>query len=215
MEKKHEKLFRTILWIGVIILIITLLVSAIIRITDLMASILTRQMPFPGSIEYGYAQKPMLTLLHILPGMIFLVLGAMQFVKRIRMNYINFHRWSGRIYLVLGMIIGFSAIIMSFTIRFGGYIETSAVTIFGSFFLFSLVKAFLHIKKKEFVQHREWMIRAYAIGLAVASMRPLIGLFFAFTDMKFKDFFGIIFWIAFILHALVAELWIRYTRKKV
>lgn len=215
LNVKKEKLYRTILWIGVIVLIITLFVSAILRITELAATLKSGQMPFPNSIEYGYAQKPLLTLLHILPGMIFLVLGALQFVKKIRKNYINFHRWSGRIYLMLGLVIGISAIIMSITIRFGGYAESSANIIFGSFFLFSLGKAYSSIRRKDFVLHREWMIRAYAIGLAVATMRPIIGLFFAFTDIPFHEFFGYIFWIAFILHAFVAEKWIRFTRLKV
>ncbi len=213
--RKYEKLIRALLWSGVIILIFTLFVSAIMRTSALLETMRTGNMPFSGSIEYGYAKNPFLTLLHILPGMIFLVLGALQFVKKIRLNYINFHRWSGRIYLSLGLVIGLSAIAMSYTIRFGGYVETAAVTVFGSFFLFSLGKAYCHIRRKEFASHREWMIRAYAIGLAVATMRPIIGLFFAFSNIPFHEFFGYIFWIAFILHAFVAEKWIRYTRLKV
>lgn len=215
MRRKNERLFRTILWVAVFILIITLFVSASIRTKELVESMNTGNMPFPGTIEHGYALKPWLTLIHILPGVVFLVLGALQFVKKIRNNQISFHRWSGRVYLILGIIIGVSAIIMSYTIRYGGYIETAAVSVFGSFFLFSLVKAYLHIRRKEFAVHREWMIRAYAIGLAVATMRPVIGLFFAFSEMKFHEFFGIVFWIAFILHTLVAEWWIRFTRQKV
>jgi hypothetical protein len=58
------------------------------------------------------------------------------------------------------------------------------------------------------------MIRAFSIGLAVGTMRPVIGLFIAFTDIQFSSFFGYTFWFAFIVHFTVAELWINYTRQQ-
>src|SRR5438094_742807 len=45
---------------------------------------------------------------------------------------------------------------------------------------------------------REWMIRAFAIGLAVATIRPIIGIFFAtrvFSGLTPAEFFGTGFWI--------------------
>jgi len=210
---KREKLYRTFLWTCVVLLIITILIATGRRFVDLADTRKSGILLQPDSIEYGYAKNPALTLLHILPGIIFLLLGALQFSKAIRRKYIHLHRWSGRINSVLGIVIGVSAIIMSFTIRFGGYIETSAVVLFGAFFLFSLARAYMHIRKKEFSLHREWMIRAYSIGLGIATMRPIIGLFFAFSSLPFSAFFGYTFWIAFILHLSIAELWIRYTRR--
>jgi hypothetical protein len=38
---------------------------------------------------------------------------------------------------------------------------------------------FLHIRRGRVALHREWMIRAFAIGLAVAAIRPIVGVFFA------------------------------------
>jgi hypothetical protein len=64
-------------------------------------------------------------------------------------------------------------------------------------------------------QHREWMIRAFAIGLAVATIRPIVGLFFAFsrlTHLTPQQFFGTAFWLGFTLHLIAAEIWINYTR---
>src|SRR5260370_1378403 len=74
-----------------------------------------------------------------------------------------------------------SALIMSFQMAIGGANETAATTLFALVFLFALTKAFLHIRRREIAQHREWMIRAFAVGLAVATVRPIMGLFFAFS----------------------------------
>jgi uncharacterized membrane protein len=83
---------------------------------------------------------------------------------------------------------------------------------FALIFLFSLGKAFLHIRRRQIVQHREWMLRAFAIGLAIATVRPIVGMFFALTDLGPREFFGIAFWLGFTLHLVIAEVWINQTR---
>ena len=59
------------------------------------------------------------------------------------------------------------------------------------------------------------MIRAFAIGPAVATTRPIVGAFFAtrrFSHLTPHDFFGIAFWLGFTTHLIAAEIWINYTR---
>ncbi len=59
------------------------------------------------------------------------------------------------------------------------------------------------------------MIRAFTIGLAVATIRPILGLFFAtrsLTHLTPHDFFGTAFWLGFTMHLIAAEIWINYTR---
>lgn len=212
MKYKTTKLLTFLLWVALASLIITLFVSTTMRVLNLNNVFETGFMPPRQSIDYGYARQPVLTLLHILPGALFIVLGALQFVKNIRRNFIKIHRFMGRIYILLGLIVGITAIIMGFLMKFGGLAETTAVLVFSSYFLLALLKAYKHIRNREYDLHREWMIRGYAIGLAVATMRPIIGLFFAFTQIPFNRFFGYVFWIAFIIHLIVAEWWIRFTR---
>lgn len=56
------------------------------------------------------------------------------------------------------------------------------------------------------------MIRAFAIGLAVGTIRMWIGLFEATGVFEFQDAFGPAFWIAFVMHAIAAEIWLRVRR---
>ena len=58
--------------------------------------------------------------------------------------------------------------------------ERAAITLFAIVFLVSLVKALIHIRRREFALHREGMLRAFAIGLVVATIRPIVGVFLAF-----------------------------------
>jgi hypothetical protein len=165
----------------------------------------------------GFAAHPTLTLIHIVPGLLFILLAPLQFVKRIQSAYPKVHRFISYIVLVCGLIIGSTALIMGYIMAIGGITETLAVTVFGIAFLFSIVKTYVNIRKGEVALQREWMIRVLAIGLAVSTTRPIVGIFFAtsrFTGLTVHQFFGVAFWIAFTLHVIVAEIWIRRTRGK-
>ena len=85
---------------------------------------------------------------------------------------------------------------------------------FAIIFLFGLGKAFRHIRRRELAHHREWMIRTFAIGLAVATVRPIVGMFFTLTNLSPQEFFGAAFWLGFTLHLVLAEIWINYTRPR-
>jgi hypothetical protein len=58
------------------------------------------------------------------------------------------------------------------------------------------------------------MIRAYGVGLGVATTRPIVGMFFAFRRLTPHEFFGIAFWLGFTITALAAEVWVDYTRQR-
>jgi uncharacterized membrane protein len=172
--------------------------------------------PEGAMLDSGFARHPVLTFVHITPGLLFIILGPLQFMKRIRARRLRLHRWSGRVFLASGMVVGVSALMMSPRMAIGGVNEQVAVTLFAILFLFALTKAFLHIRRREIALHREWMIRAYAIGLAVATARPIMGVFFAtrpLTHLTPQEFFGTAFWLGFTLNLIAAEVWINYTRQ--
>ena len=168
-----------------------------------------------NALDQIFARHPILTMIHIVPGLLFMLLGPFQFNRTIRARHLRWHRWNGRLFVVCGLIIGVSAQAMSFGVpAIGGVNQAAATVLFGSFFLVALGKALWHIRRREIALHREWMIRAFAIGLAVATIRPIIGIFFAtspLTGLTPSQFFGTAFWIGFVLHLIAAEAWIHRT----
>lgn len=204
-----------IVWAGVLLLIL-IGVAAVTRRTVVLlfpGTLGTGSSSPAAALDTGFAHRRALTLLHILPGGLFLTLAAVQFMPSVRAKHIRVHRWMGRCLVVLGLIIGVSALVMSYTMNIGGPNETAATTLFAIVFLYSLVKAYRHIRRKEVARHREWMIRAYAVGLGVATTRPIVGMFFAFRRLTPHEFFGIAFWLGFTITLLVAEAWVDYTRQ--
>jgi len=166
-------------------------------------------------LDAAFAQKSLLTLLHIVPALVLVSLVPFQFSRRFRNRHIRVHRWMGRLCVSLGLVIGISALGL---IRnpIGGPVEVSAILVFDAIFLISLVKAFVHIRRREVAQHREWIIRAMSVALGVATVRPIMGVFFAtgrFTGLTPHGFFGMAFWTGFLVTLLTGELWIRYSRQ--
>lgn len=164
-----------------------------------------------AAFDSGFGQHPVMTMLHILAGAFFLIPGLLQFWPAMRKNHPLFLRRSEGLFFVAGYVTGFSALCLPFIIPpVGGLNESACTTLFSVFFLVCLTRTLQC--RKDAVLHREWLIRVFAIGLAVATIRPIIGLFFAFSGLPPQVFFGTAFWIGFTLHAIAAEVWIHYTR---
>ena len=86
-------------------------------------------------------------------------------------------------------------------------------------FLISLVKGFLYIRAGQIALHREWMIRAFAIGLSIATMRllfvPALIIVGDPTHSQIETLSIMSFTVVFCLHCGFAEYWIRRSRRLV
>lgn len=148
-----------------------------------------------AGLDSGFARDTALTLIHILPGALFLGLAPLQFARNFRERNLKFHRRMGTLLVICALIIGVSALVMSFRMNIGGANETAATTLFAIVFLICLVKAYLYARSRQIDRHREWMIRTFGVGLGVATTRPIVGMFFAAHRMTPHEFFGIAFWL--------------------
>jgi uncharacterized membrane protein len=138
----------------------------------------------------------------------------LQFVRRIRARHIAWHRWSGRVLILLGFVVGTSALRMSYTMAIGGANETAATTLFAILFLVFLSLGFWNIRRGRVARHREWMTRTFGVALGIATTRPIVGIFFAARRLQPQEFFGIAFWLGFTLTLLGAEAWIHYSESR-
>jgi len=206
------------LWVAVIFLAFIGLAVATRRTVVLLkpGAMSARNNP-AADLDGHFAGERSLVLTHILPAMLFMVLGPLQFVRGLRSAYPQVHRWSGWIFLMASAVVGVTGLTLAFGKTIGGVDEKAAIILFGSFFLIALAIALRHALRREFAQHREWMIRGYAIGLGVAAIRPIMGTFFAFAILhghkpEPREFFGTAFWIGFTVQMIAAEAWINYTK---
>ena len=165
----------------------------------------------------GFLKYPTIVALHVILGGLYLALAPFQFVSRIRSRHLGYHRWAGRVLVSIGLVVGTTGAFMGFVIPIAGWIERGYIGVFGAFFLVALVKGFLHIRAGRVALHREWMIRAFAIGLAVATQRlifiPALLAVADPTEGPVAMLSTVSFMAAFVVHVSVAEAWIRLTRR--
>jgi uncharacterized membrane protein YozB (DUF420 family) len=119
----------------------------------------------------GFLEFPVATALHVILGGVYLALAPFQFAKRIRSRHLGYHRWAGRVLVPIGLLVGAAGVFMAVVIPAAGWSERVVVGSFGLLFLLALGKGFLHVRAGRVAMHREWMIRAFAIALAIATTR--------------------------------------------
>ncbi len=195
-------------WGGVALLIIVMMVFTAIRLTSDVPHLLSGTVPGEGEFDRRYVENPVLAYLHILPGVVYLVAAPLQLWARFRNRHLGFHRKLGRVLVVAGLLSGVFAIAFGLLHPFGGWVEASAATVFGIYFITALSTAYRSIRSGNQTRHRRWMIRAFAVALGVGTIRFWIGLFEALGMLEMDDSFGLAFWIAFLMHAAAAELWL-------
>jgi uncharacterized membrane protein len=166
----------------------------------------------------GFLRFPTVVALHVVLGGVYLALATFQFVKRIRSRHLAYHRRIGRLLIAVGVMVGATALFMGFVIPKGGSPERVVIGLFGTVFLVALVKGFVHVRAGRVSLHREWMIRAFAIGLAIATARLIFypALLITTTDpsdRRFGTLLAVALAVAFVFHLSVAELWICVTRR--
>ena len=165
-----------------------------------------------AQLDGGFLQHRLRTFAHIVPATIYLLLLPFQFIRRIRTRHPRFHRWNGRILVVLGIFVAFSAIALSRTNSIGGVNEAAATTLYALLLFWFLIAGFRSARRRDFTTHRQWMLRAYGVTLGVATTRPIVGIFFATRKLTPHEFFGTAFWLGFTLTLIAAEVRIHTTR---
>jgi len=162
--------------------------------------------PQLAALDAVFASHPALTLTHILPALAFVVLAPFVYIRHFAGT-----KWPRRLLFPLGAVVSVTAYAMSVD-AVGGWVERSAVLLFNSLFLFSLFRAYRHMRRGETLLELRWMTRAIGILLGIATTRPVMGIFFAtsrLTHLEPQQFFGIAFWIGFSINTVIIELWLR------
>ncbi|KQU70638.1 hypothetical protein ASD62_06110 [Phycicoccus sp. Root563] len=167
-----------------------------------------------------YVAHPWLAYGHIVPGVVYLLGAPLQLSHRFRSRHYRLHRRLGRVLLGCALLSGVLSVVLGVVFAWGGGAETTATLVFGSWFVVALLLAFRAIRRGQVPQHRRWMVRAFAVGLGVATIRIWVGLFTGIQigllgmgdeTMPVRATFGIAFWLGLSMHVAFAEWWLRRT----
>ena len=115
---------------------------------------------------------PLPVVLHICSVVLFSLGGAFQFSAGFRRRFRAWHRQAGRVLLAAGMVAALSGLWMTQWYPWpagDGWMVYVERMVFGMAMLLCLLFSIDAIRRRAFVAHGEWMIRAYAIGLGAGT----------------------------------------------
>lgn len=144
---------------------------------------------------------------HILFGGLALVIGWIQFSKKMRKANLARHRTIGKVYVIAALISGSCGIFIAFNAT-GGLVTTLGFMGLGVVWLYTTVKAYLAIRKGDFALHEGLMIYSYAACFAAVTLRIWLPL----LTIAFQDFtiaYRIVAWLCWIPNIIFAFFWVR------
>lgn len=148
--------------------------------------------------------------LHVFGAIFALALGPFQFVEGIRRKHLRLHRWMGRVYLGLGVLVGGLAGLYMSQYAHGGPLGKLGFGALALAWLYTGARAYDAIRRKDVAEHRRWMIRNFALAYAAVMLRLYLPLAVV-SGADFSIAYGVIAWACWVPNLLVAEWLIRAT----
>ena len=162
--------------------------------------------PVPPAVGGNAMAHPWLWV-HAGFGATSLILGPWQFMPQVRARWPRVHRWIGRIYIFCVIVGGFAGLLLA-----GG--TTAGPIARAGFGLLAIVSVGVAVNglrlamTGRYAEHREWMIRSFAIIFGAVLLRAYLPGAQA-VGIPFKTAYPAIAWLAWVPNLVVAELYIR------
>jgi uncharacterized membrane protein len=178
-------------------------------------------MPLAFPVKVGWQIDPILQesirthtgmlYLHIVPSAIALLVGLVQLRPAANAPRPPRHALLGRLYAVMVLVGGISGLYLAF-FSFAGLVSQLGFALLAIAWLVFTGMAVHRIRQGDRAAHREWMIRSYALTLAGVTLR--IGNIIWFSaDYELSEFHMFNAWLCWVPNLVVAEIWLRITRK--
>lgn len=179
------------------------------------------RLPVPDGYPWYY---PMLVT-HIFFGTVALLAACLQVWPWLRKHRPAVHRWSGRLYVFAGVLPAGLAALTITPLGVWGANQRTANTILALLWLTTTVAGYRAARRRRYADHREWMIRSFALAFSIVANRPwsfLCILVFApeaitadgdlAASPALAQAIGVSTWLSWVVNLLLAEWWLRRTR---
>lgn len=197
--------------VGLLLLSLVPCLGGFLRLIELMVGF--EVIPYNPRVQ----ASPFPVVAHLIGSIPYCLLGILQFLPSVRNAWPRFHRISGRIIILAGLLAAISGLWMthfySFPVELQGPLLYWVRMLVGFGMIASLLLGLQAIFKRRVAVHKAWMIRAYALAQG-AGMQ-------VFTGISWMLLFGealgftrdILMALSWVINLCVAEVIIRRGQK--
>ena len=165
------------------------------------------QLVHPRMAESFRANAPTVYA-HVFGASVALLLGPLQFWATFRNRRPALHRLAGKIYLGVGVGLGGIAGLILATRAQGGLAGQLGFACLALAWLYTAVHALGAAQSRDFVAHRRWMVRNFALTFAAVTLRLWMPAAFALDRWPFEVVYPAVAWLCWVPNLLVAEWWL-------
>jgi uncharacterized membrane protein len=179
----------------------------------------SRYLTFDPEVYFPEQREPYLRHefalgVHVLSGMLALLIGPFQFVRRLRRRFVPVHRFMGATYVASATALGVSGLILAPT-AYTGLVASVGFTVLDLLMLFTTWTAVRMILAGRYGEHRRWMIRSFSLIMAGVMLRvwsPIyVGLAaIGIVDFSFETAYAAIAWLCWVPNVLLAVWFTRH-----
>ncbi|HXQ10914.1 MAG TPA: DUF2306 domain-containing protein [Caulobacteraceae bacterium] len=162
--------------------------------------------PAPPGPAANAAYYPWLPIHAVCAGAALLI-GPWQFFAAIRRRWPAVHHWTGRTYVTLCAIAGSAGLILAWNTSSGPVARYGFLTL-AIVWLGCTGMAYACALRRDFVAHRAWMTRSFALTFAAVTLRAYLP-FSALPHLSFAIVYPLTAWVSWIPNLAVAEWWLR------
>lgn len=149
---------------------------------------------------------------HVYTSIFVLLFGFLAILKK-DFGLKNFHKNLGKLYIFLILILAAPSGIYMGIFANGGILSKISFVILGCLWWFSTYKAYQMARQKNFMQHKQWMWRSFALTLSAITLRMWKVIIVYFLHPNPMDVYQIIAWMGWIPNLLLIEYLI--TKKRI
>ena len=164
------------------------------------------------SMTHHIPERATAAALHFGIGGLALILGPWQFLPALRRKVPVVHRWVGRLYVLSCLVSGCAALVLSRQ-TITGLDSQIGFVLLATLWLITTLIGWKRARDRDFVAHRQWMIRSFALTLAAVTLRFYLPLS-QVLEIPFQVAYPIISYACWVPNILVAEWMIRRTSVK-
>jgi uncharacterized membrane protein len=149
---------------------------------------------------------------HVFSSGFTLLAGFTQFSRGLMRAYPRFHRWLGRLYVADVLFLNVPAAFIMAVYANGGLSSKIAFLLLDLLWAFFTIQAWRKGINRDFVAHKRFMIRSYALTLSALCLRSWKLFFVSYTSLDAGTIYQLDAWLGFLPNLLVAEWIIRNSR---
>jgi len=136
---------------------------------------------------------------------IFVLLSGFLAILRKDFGLKNFHKNTGKIYILLILFLAAPSGIYMGIFANGGIYSKISFVILGSLWWFSTFKAYQLARQKKFKEHKQWMWRSFALTVSAITLRMWKVIIVYLFHPNPMDVYQIIAWMGWIPNILLIE----------